>query len=86
MKNDIDTKQILAVYEQIIQHGEASDDGKHYQGVTAFSDVDGYTIYLKGSGVLLRFGFHNTYHLEYEHEKFKDDFLKKVKHIISELK
>ncbi|HEA17976.1 MAG: DUF3081 domain-containing protein [Pseudoalteromonas prydzensis] len=85
MKNDIETKQILSVYEQIIQHGDANEDGKHYKGLTAFSDIDGYTIYLKGSGVLLSFGFHNTYHLDYEHEKHKDDFLKKLANIINEL-
>ncbi|MDN3379852.1 MULTISPECIES: DUF3081 domain-containing protein [unclassified Pseudoalteromonas] len=85
MKNEIDGKQILAVYERIIQLGKNTDDGKHYMGLTAFSDIDGYTIYLKGSGVLLRFGFHNTYHLDYEHNKHKDDFLKKLSNILNEV-
>ncbi|MGO2011997.1 MAG: DUF3081 domain-containing protein [Pseudoalteromonas sp.] len=84
MKNEIDNKQILAVYERVIQQGEQTPEGKHYQGVTAYSDVDGYTVYLQGSGVVLRFGFHNTYHLDYEHEKHKDDFLKKLSNIASE--
>ncbi|WP_404343867.1 DUF3081 domain-containing protein [Pseudoalteromonas mariniglutinosa] len=84
MKNELDGKQILAVYEKIVQRGEESEDGKFYQGITAFSDIDGYTVYLKGSGVLLRFGFHNTYHLDYEHEKHKDDFLLKIKNIANE--
>ncbi|MCQ8878431.1 DUF3081 domain-containing protein [Pseudoalteromonas shioyasakiensis] len=84
MKNEIDGKHILSAYERIIQHGENTTDGKLYQGVTAFSDIDGYTIYLKGSGVLLRFGFHNTYHLDYEHDKHKDDFLQKLSNIINE--
>lgn len=85
MKNEIDGRQILAVYERIIQLGKNTDDGKHYMGLTAFSDIDGYTIYLKGSGVLLRFGFHNTYHLDYEHNKHKDDFLKKLSNILNEV-
>ena len=84
MKNELDNKQILAVYERIIQKGEMTDEGKRYQGVTAYSDVDGYTVYLQGSGVELRFGFHNTYHLDYEHEKHKDDFLKKLYNIANE--
>ena len=84
MKNELDNKQILAVYERIIQKGEMTDEGKHYQGVTAYSDVDGYTVYLQGSGVELRFGFHNTYHLDYEHEKHKDDLLKKLYNIANE--
>jgi hypothetical protein len=33
---------------------------------------------LQGNGVLLRFGFHNKYDLEYEHEKLKEEFLKKL--------
>jgi len=63
MKNELDNKQILSVYERIQQRGKQNDIGKHYQGVTAYSDIDGYTIYLEGSGVLLRFGFHNAYYL-----------------------
>ncbi|MEG3345102.1 DUF3081 domain-containing protein [Pseudoalteromonas sp. B5MOD-1] len=81
MKNELDGKLILSVYEKIIQHGEDHEDGKLYEGICAFSDIDGYTVYLKGSGVLLRFGFHNTYHLDYQHEKNKEDFLKKVLYI-----
>lgn len=50
----------------------------------AYSDPDGYTIYLQGSGVLLRSGFHNTYHLDYEQDKHKDDFIKKLDYIFKE--
>jgi len=32
----------------------------------------------------LRFGFHNAYHLDYEHDKHKDDFLKKLYNIANE--
>ncbi|MGB0989058.1 MAG: DUF3081 family protein, partial [Pseudoalteromonas spongiae] len=34
MKNELDNKQILAVYERIQKRGETNDEGKHYQGVT----------------------------------------------------
>ena len=51
MKNELDGKLILSVYEKIIQHGEDHEDGKLYEGICAFSDIDGYTVYLKGSGV-----------------------------------
>ncbi|MFC3033831.1 DUF3081 family protein [Pseudoalteromonas fenneropenaei] len=78
MKNELDSKTLLKVYEYIQQHGEEHEEGKYCQGLTAFSDFDGYNIYLKGNGVLLRFGFHNTYHLDYEHDKLKDAFLAKV--------
>ena len=48
MKNELDGKLILSVYEKIIQHGEDHEDGKLYEGICAFSDIDGYTVYLKG--------------------------------------
>ncbi|WP_440056517.1 DUF3081 domain-containing protein (plasmid) [Pseudoalteromonas sp. T1lg65] len=81
MKNELDSRFLLNVFEYIQQHGESTENGKFYEGVTAFSDPDGYTIYLQGSGVMLRSGFHNTYHLDYQHEKHKDDFINKLKHI-----
>ncbi|KAF7764567.1 hypothetical protein PCIT_b0603 [Pseudoalteromonas citrea] len=81
MKNDIDSKTILSVFEFVQKNGEQTQQGKHFQGLTAFSDFDGYTVYLQGSGVVMRYGFHNTYHLDYEHDKQKYDFLSKIEHI-----
>ena len=46
MKNELDGKLILSAYEKIIQHGEDHEDGKLYEGICAFSDIDGYTVYL----------------------------------------
>ena len=46
MKNEIDSKTLLWVYEHIQKHGEQTDEGKFYEGLTAFSDVDGYCRYL----------------------------------------
>ncbi|MCF6434348.1 DUF3081 family protein [Pseudoalteromonas sp. MMG022] len=85
MKNELDSKTILSVYEYIQKHGDVAEEGKLYGGITAFSDIDGYTVYLKGSGVLMRFGFHNTYHLDYEHDKHKDDFIRKIEQIKKQL-
>ncbi|KZN39114.1 DUF3081 domain-containing protein [Pseudoalteromonas luteoviolacea] len=81
MKNELSTNLVLKVYEHIRQNGQDYDLGKQLEGITAFSDPDGYTIYLKGSGVFLRFGFHNTYHFEYDKESQKQDFVKKLKYI-----
>ncbi|NSY33285.1 DUF3081 domain-containing protein [Pseudoalteromonas sp. JC28] len=81
MKNELDSKFLLTVFEHIQKHGEVTEEGKRYEGIVAYSDPDGYTIYLQGSGVLLRSGFHNTYHLDYEQDKHKDDFIKKLDYI-----
>lgn len=86
MKNELDTKSLLRVYELIQLKGEPFNEGKCYKGITAFSDFDGYTIYLEASGVLLRFGFHNTYHLDYDHANQKKQFLAKLENLIKEAK
>jgi len=81
MKNDLSSKTILSVFDYIQRNGERYEQGYLYQGITAFTDFDGYTIYLQGSGVVMRFGFHNTYHLDYEQEKQKTDFIQKIESI-----
>lgn len=78
MKNELDPTKILHAYEAIIENGTPTEYGKIYEGVEAFSDYDGYSIYLRGNGVELKVGFHNTYHLEYDQEHLKESFLKKV--------
>ncbi len=78
MKNELQSTQILHAYENVIDHGEPTEMGKIYQGIEAFSDSDGYNIYLRGNGVELHLGFHNTYHLDYEQEHLKESFLKKI--------
>ncbi|MDP5214141.1 DUF3081 domain-containing protein [Pseudoalteromonas tunicata] len=81
MKNDLSSKTILSVFDYIVRNGEQYEQGYLYQGITAFTDFDGYTLYLQGSGVVMRFGFHNTYHLDYEQEKQKTDFIQKIESI-----
>lgn len=41
MKNELDAKLLLKVFDLIYQKGEDFEDGKLYQGITAFSDIDG---------------------------------------------
>ena len=84
MKNEMDSKFILSIFEKIRENGEKKGEGYFLGGITAFSDYDGYTIFMEDQLVKLRFGFHNTYHLDYEHEKHKDDFLKKLYNIANE--
>ncbi|WP_113907586.1 DUF3081 family protein [Aliidiomarina celeris] len=81
MKNEISTKQILAVFEKIRLHGEHSNDIHELEGVQASTDFDGYTVFLEGHRVKLSTGFHNTYHLDYENDRDLGEFLKKLKYI-----
>lgn len=81
MKNELDSKMILRVFEFINQHGESVENRKCFDGVYAFTDYDGYTIYLKSSNVTLSLGFHNTYHLDYESPAHKDSFYQSIQRI-----
>ncbi len=81
MKNDIDSKFILSVFEIIRQKGELKDEQYFLEGVRGYTDFDGYTIFLEDALVQLRFGFHNQYHFEYEKEQHLEQFLSKLKAI-----
>lgn len=78
MKNGLDTGKALRAYELIMERGTPTEHGKIYGGLEAYSDYDGYNVYMRGNGVELKVGFHNTYELDYDQEHLRDSFLKKV--------
>ena len=78
MKNEIDSKLILSVFEKIRQNGQQSDEGYLLDGVRASTDFDGYTLYLSDALVSLSFGFHNQYHFEYQSQEQFEQFYKKL--------
>ncbi|EGU31849.1 DUF3081 family protein [Vibrio scophthalmi] len=78
MKNDLDSNVILLAYECVMRNGCKTELGKSYLGIEAFSDYDGYNVYLKGKGVELSMGFHNTYQLNYDQESNKATFLNQL--------
>ncbi|MCA2017956.1 DUF3081 domain-containing protein [Vibrio tritonius] len=81
MKNELDSSKVLHAYENVMLHGEPTENGKMYQGIEAYSDYDGYNVYMRGNGVELRMGFHNIYHLDYDQEHLKESFLKKLENL-----
>ena len=59
-KNDIDQRLVLDAFETIIEYGKPDDEGrKTLEGITAYTDFDGYTVFLEGQGVNMRLEFHN---------------------------
>ncbi|MCA1766714.1 MAG: DUF3081 domain-containing protein [Idiomarina sp.] len=81
MKNELDNKLMLDAYEKIHTHGEARQ-GRHYlDGIEAYTDHDGYTVFLEGHGVKLTLQFHNSYHLDYDNERQYDQFIRALKNI-----
>ncbi|MBF7072138.1 DUF3081 domain-containing protein [Glaciecola sp. MH2013] len=81
MKNSIDSKFLLQVFEKIRQHGEHKDGAHHLDGVKAYTDFDGYTVYMEDATVKLSFGFHNQYHFDYDNQSQFDAFEKKLQNI-----
>lgn len=78
MKNELDTKMLLRVFDKIRQHGDAKDAEYSLGGVKAYTDFDGYTVFIEDASVKLSFGFHNQYHYDYESTSSKESFNKKL--------
>lgn len=81
MKNDLSVRLVLSVFEKIREHGEAKDERHELEGITGYTDHDGYTVFLESHDVKLRTGFHNTYHLDYDSERAYEAFSKKLNYI-----
>lgn len=81
MKNEIDSKFILRVFETIRLKGEKKGDSYFLEGIEASTDFDGYTLFLKDALVELSFGFHNQYHFNYEKEEHSEQFIRKLQAI-----
>ena len=81
MKNEFDSHFVLAVFEKIRSHGKHQDDAYTLEGVKAYTDFDGYTLFIEDASVKLSFGFHNQYHFDYEKAEQMEQFEKKLRHI-----
>jgi hypothetical protein len=84
MKNNLDSKFLLAVFEKVRQHGKKDGDEYSLGGVKVYTDFDGYTLFIEDALVKLRFGFHNQYHFDYESASQYEAFEKKLKAIVAE--
>jgi len=81
MKNEIKSKFVLSVFEKIRLHGDKQQENYALGGLKAFTDFDGYTVFIEDALVQLRFGFHNQYHFEYQKEEHFEQFYKKMQAI-----
>ena len=81
MKNEIESRFLLSVFDKIRNHGVLSDREYLLDGITAYTDHDGYTLFIEDALVKLRFGFHNQYHFDYAKPQHKESFEKKLKAI-----
>lgn len=69
MKQKIDNRQALRVFQKVIDHGVKVDDEYQMHGIYASTDFDGYTIFLRNHNVHLTMGFHSTLTVEYDNSE-----------------
>ncbi len=81
MKNELDSKFLLIVFEKIREHGKKDNEQYLLDGIKAYTDFDGYTLFIEDALVKLSFGFHNQYHFDYESRAHFTAFEKKLKAI-----
>jgi hypothetical protein len=83
MKNELDNRLILSVFDKISKHGKIVQGCFLLDGIKAYTDHDGYTLFIEDALVQLQLGFHNQYHFNYDKKEHREQFEKKLKQIIA---
>lgn len=81
MKNKIDISIALLAFDKVVQQGEKVEQGHTFEGLTASSDFDGYTLVLQDKLSTLTIFFHNKYELEGPDSKAMDRLIKNIEYI-----
>ncbi len=86
MEEHFDINQALRVFDKIVTNGDKHEDKYTYQGITAWSDTDGYTVQLSDDEVSVSIYFHNRYEFNYDNSRLLETFLNKLKAIDDSIK
>lgn len=62
MKNSVDVRTLLSVYEKIKTQGKSIEFGSQLEDIKCTESHDGYSVSLSDEHVSLDINFHNTYH------------------------
>lgn len=81
MKNKIDINTALLAFDKIMQLGVKGTDGSTFEGLTASSDFDGYTLVLQDKLSSLTIFFHNKYELDGPDNKAMDRLVKNIEYV-----
>jgi hypothetical protein len=81
MQRLIDVNLALRVYEKICRLGTKQQDNYLYEGLSASSDWDGYTIVVSNAQLELSVFFHNKYQFSSHDDKAIERFIKQLKFI-----
>ena len=78
MEKRFDINQALRVYDKVVSNGIKRHEKYHYQGICAWSAVDGYTVQLSDEKVTLSLYFHSKYEFDYKNSRQLNEFIKKI--------
>lgn len=78
MKNSIDIKRCLLVFDKVLTSGTQKDGRYQYQGFEAWTDFDGYTCYLSFNDVVVTLMFHSKYDVQFATTESLIKFEKKI--------
>ncbi len=78
---NFDVKLALTAFNNILSNGRKDNREYHYQGLTASSDFDGYTLFIKNQNVSLTIFFHNKYKIDFKHKLALNEFYEQLEKI-----
>lgn len=84
MKNELDSKFLLRVFEKMRLNGERKAEQYCLGGLIAYTDFDGYTLFIEDALVKMSFGFHNQYRFDYSDNAHFEQFEKKLRALDAE--
>jgi len=82
----LDIKRALRAFNAVQAHGEFEDGIWLWQNLRAYTDFDGYTMYLESSSAKLIIYFHNKYLIEYTDNPSLDELYTLIDRVIDAIK
>jgi len=78
LKNLLDLKTCLSIFDHVLGKGKKIEGGYEYKGFKAWHDFDGYYCYLYHDKVTLTMMFHGKYDLDYPDKEHLDNFEQRI--------
>jgi hypothetical protein len=81
----LDIKRALRAFNAVQSNGELEDGTWHWMGLKAYTDLDGYTMYLESNHAKLVVYFHNKYMVEYTDNPGLDELYTLIDRIVEKI-
>ena len=78
----LDSRTALLAFQIITDKGEKADEGYYLEGLTATSDIDGYTVQLSDGQVTAHVMFHHSIAFDTPSNRATQNFLHRIEHLI----